>query len=240
MKAITFCAVSITTFLMNVAVNNSCQAKNADSLRALPSHVRMQFTSGWSKDYYMGAHANSYPKDGFAWATSSGMDCGLAMGRHLTFYCGLRYNSCVMWDSDVDSSLYSSTGLVLYKDCKYGRSNLGLRIGLGGTTKAGKVFVAPEISVSRRFYESIIVQDYIDNSRSRLDVDGAPRGNIFSLSLSIGYPFGHSLAFWAGYSLRKSTERIEVPQPNSATAGYSFSLGGTFHSVNAAITYTFK
>jgi hypothetical protein len=186
---------------------------------------------GWSSNYTMSWNTKPYDRDGLAQLYTIGPVFGIRMGSWIVMQMGIKYSRLAMWDFDVDSSRYSSTGAVMYKDCRYDRTNLLPHIGLTVPVTIKKVIVTIGASLHRPILSRVRVEDFLTGTSSELGHDSTSRGIMSELFVSAGYKFGKYLNVDLGYSLAGVGDRSEFPSNSHASTGSSLYYRGKFHSV---------
>lgn len=221
-------------------ISTNAPASEKDSLSVAKSQIRIVGNAGLSSNYAMGVYSNLVDRDGLANIINIGLDFGIRLADHITLYGGCRYRQVGFRDNDIDSSFFSSTGVVTYKQANYIRKNLGIQLGVAFPFRIKKLILSPELSASRQIVGRQMILDEITGSNSQLYSSGKEKGFMFSISLLCGYVVFKQIGLWAGYSLMKSTEYLFIPRSCSACGDGYIDFPGSFHSLSMMVSYNFS
>lgn len=188
---------------------------------------------GWSSNYGMKYSSYTYERNSPAllWSAGPFFELGSKAGLRL----GLNYTSILFWDSEADSSYYSTTGVVTYRDVRYSRSYTSLNVGIQRRFDVKKFQLVAGIYVHRPFFPVHHVKDYIDQTNNQVYLNGKGRGFNFEFSIGLSRQISPRSGLTLGYSLVSINDRTK-----NSDVGYSsypdVVYWGTFHSIALSIS----
>lgn len=188
---------------------------------------------GWSTNYNSTLYGCNSPAQLF----STGAYFGFNFSRKTLLNFGLRYSSVWSWDSDIDSSFYSTSGFVTFKDARYAKKSISPFIGLSILREHRNYSIAGGISLSRPMWGSVSVHDFISDENSSLLSFGSMRGISAEFNMNLGYHLNEKIRFWLMYSILWMHERTVFKSNSPAAEDNAFSYNGIFNSIGLTITY---
>lgn len=188
---------------------------------------------GWSMNY----NSTLYERNAPAQLFSTGAYFGFNFHSNTLLNIGVRYSSVWTWDSDVDSSFYSATGFVTFKDARYAKKSISPFIGLAILRELRDYSIAGGFSFYRPMWGGVSVHDFISDKNSSLLSFGSMRGINAEFNLNLGYHLNGKIRFWLTYSFLWMYERTVIESNSPAVADNGFNYNGIFNSIGLTITY---
>jgi hypothetical protein len=212
--------------IRRISLADDLRAESKASLKGEIFGVGVNSIVGWSSNYGM-RQGVSYERDGPAQIISLGPF--LRLGRSTQLRLGYDCTAIQFWDTEVDSSFFTSTGVVTFKDTRLTKNYGSLTLGFFQGVPCLGSQLAWGVQVHRPTFPLFHVKDFIDHTRWKLFEDAHTRGFDYEISFSLERRLASKFIVSCGYGLYVirtenffESDRQYIPNVHS---------WGTFHCI---------